>query len=50
MWPGMAIRTSSAELYAIALAIPELRFVERFDLLLLALHQTKSEIGAALDV
>ncbi|WP_322052155.1 IclR family transcriptional regulator [Paraburkholderia bannensis] len=45
---GIAIETSSSQSYAMALAVPALRFEERFEDLLGALRQTKSEIESAL--
>lgn len=45
---GVAIETASPQSYAMALAVPALRFEARFDDLLAALRQTKSEIESAL--
>ncbi|CAB3751336.1 MULTISPECIES: IclR family transcriptional regulator [Burkholderia] len=45
---GVAIETASPQSYAMALAVPALRFEARFEDLLAALRQTKSEIESAL--
>ncbi|WP_321867842.1 IclR family transcriptional regulator [Paraburkholderia tropica] len=44
---GVTLETSLPEQYAMALAVPALRFDERFESLLAALQQAKSEIEAA---